>query len=266
MTFWDAFILGIVEGLTEYLPVSSTGHLILTQRLLGLPDTLASHAYAIAIQGGAILAVLFLYKKRFLTVIKGLFGHSKEGRKLALNLGIAFLPAVIVGLVFEDFIQQFLFGLKPVAMAWLMGGLLILMFSSWFQKTPSNLDLTKLSSRQALIIGLCQCVALWPGVSRSLATIFGGLFAGIGLSASIEFSFLLGVLTLGAASVYQSLSHFSTLFEQPSLMIVGLLSSFVTAVISVRWMVGYLQKHPFSIFGWWRIGLGIITFLCFINV
>ena len=177
MDIVQAIILGIVEGITEYLPISSTGHLILTQSLMGLHGE-AANAYAIVIQGGAILAVLGLYRKRVASMLVGLSGKNPAGLKMAINLFIAFLPAAIFGVMLDDMIEAFLFKPGPVIAALALGGLLMLFVTPWQKKTyesgdRSYTDIESLSWKQALIIGLLQCIAMWPGTSRSMMTIVG---------------------------------------------------------------------------------------------
>lgn len=260
MTFLDALILGIVEGLTEYLPVSSTGHLLIAQRLLNIPQTPESNAFAIVIQAGAILAVLGVYRKHVKDMLLGLVGKNPAGLKLAINLVVAFVPAAIAGLLFDDKIEEILFGPWPVVTAWIVGGLVILATAKW-QKSREGFSIGDLTWKHALIVGLMQCLALWPGTSRSLATILGGLVAGMSLVAAVEFSFLLGVITLGAATAYKSLQHGTTMLHAygPEAIAVGVLSAWFSAVLAVRWMVTWLAKHGLGVFAWWRIGAGALV-------
>ncbi|MGH9381210.1 MAG: undecaprenyl-diphosphate phosphatase [Thermoanaerobaculia bacterium] len=263
MSWWEAILLGIVEGLTEYLPVSSTGHLLLVQRLLGIPPDRAANAYAIAIQAGAIVAVLGLYRQRVAQMARGLVGKDSTGGRLLLALALAFVPAAAAGLLFEDTIESALFGLRPVATAWIVGGLAILWLAHRGVLTPrhTGLPLDTLDWRRALLIGLAQCLALWPGMSRSLVTIAGGVLAGLTLPAAVEFSFLLGVVTLGAATVYKAIAGGEAMVGSYGVPVltVGFLAAIVSAAIAVRWMVGYLQRHDMALFGWYRIGIGLLT-------
>ena len=212
MSMFQAAVLGVVEGVTEYLPVSSTAHLLLAQRAMGIGQTRetseAAEAYAVCIQVGAILAVVGLYFGRVRQMTEGLLGRNPEGFKLGLNVVTAFLPAAIIGLAFEKAIKSHLFGLWPVVGAWLVGGIVILIVDR-LVITPRRRDgrgrsLTEITWKMAVFIGLVQCLAMWPGTSRSLATILGGLFAGLNLGAAIEFSFLLGLVTLSAATVHDA--------------------------------------------------------------
>jgi undecaprenyl-diphosphatase len=268
MSYGQAVVLGAVEGLTEYLPVSSTGHLLLAQRLMGLQTNgskTEADAYAIAIQLGAILAVLGLYRRRWLTIIRGFLpGGDPAGRRLAGCLLAAFLPFAILGLSFGPWIKEYLFEVIPVALAWLAGGIGLLAWDTrrhergWRER---GCGLETMTLRQALGIGLIQCVAFWPGISRSLATLAGGLAAGLCLPAAVEFSFLLGLVSLGTATAYEMFHSGTRLVEvygwaRP---LAGLAVSFIFAVLSVRWFVSFLRAHTLHVFGWYRVGLGVLT-------
>jgi len=265
---FQALILGLVEGITEYLPVSSTGHLLVAQRLLGIPSSTASDAFAISIQGGAILAVLALYRTRVASMVRGLLGHDEGGRKLAFNLIAAFIPAAVLGLLLEKVIKKYLFGgdtwgLWPVVAAWFVGGLAIL-FVSWRRKQRGDsprtgLSLDQLTLRMALIVGAAQCIAMWPGVSRSLVTIVGGVLVGLSLPAAVELSFLLGVITLTAATIKDTLDNGAEMLVAYGItpLVVGFLAAWFSAVLAVRWMVSYLNRHGMEIFGWYRVLLAV---------
>ncbi|MFI5309421.1 MAG: undecaprenyl-diphosphate phosphatase [Polyangiales bacterium] len=254
MELWQALLLGLVEGLTEYLPVSSTGHLLVTQRLLGIAPTEASNAYAIAIQAGAIAAVLGLYARRCRQLIEGLFGRNPAGKRLGTRLVVAFLPAAVLGLAFDHAIERHLFGAWPIAAAWAAGGVLILVVDRRLDRV-GRYDLDSMTLRAALIIGAAQCAALWPGVSRSLATILGALGAGLSLAAAVEFSFLLGLLTLGAATSYKLLQHGHAMMEAygPVPVVAGFVAAWLAAVVSVRFMVRWLSSHGLGLFAVWRL-------------
>ena len=268
MDLIQALILGLVEGLTEYLPVSSTGHLLLTQRIMGIGSSEAADAFAICIQAGAILAVLGLYRVRVGHMVLGVLGRDEAGRKLAWNILAAFIPAAALGFVLEKTIKKYLFGgnewgLWPVVAAWFVGGAAILAVSFVRRRKSGQpqkfLSLDDLTVRMAVIVGVAQCLAMWPGVSRSLITIVGGLLVGLSLSAAVEFSFLLGVLTLSAATVYDALKHGREMLVAfgPLPLAVGFFAAWISAVLAVKWMVGYLNKHGMDIFGWYRIALAI---------
>ncbi|BCS32501.1 undecaprenyl-diphosphatase 2 [Luteitalea sp. TBR-22] len=259
MHAWQALVLGLVEGLTEYLPVSSTGHLLVTQRLLGIEASEAANAFAVFIQGGAILAVLVLYWRRIVSMLLGVIGRDPAGLRLALAVAVAFLPFAIAGFLFDDLIEGYLFGALPVAVAWAVGGLVILYVSP--RLAPGGAALDHVPLRAALVIGLCQCAALWPGVSRSFATILGAIAAGLSLAAAVEFSFLLGLLTLGVATAYKLLDGGEAMVQAygVSAMALGFLAAWVSAMLSVVWMVNWLQRRPLAVFGWWRIAAAAVV-------
>lgn len=255
----EALILGIVEGITEFLPVSSTGHLLVVGELIGFGTGKASSAadtYSIAIQFGAILAVLFLYRHRVWSAARGLVGADADGRAFLIRLFVAFLPAAFIGLVAGDAMKRALFGPVPVTIAWLVGGVALLV---WKPKV-GTLALHEMPIRAALIIGCAQSVALWPGVSRSLVTLIAALTVGLSMSAAIEFSFLLGLITLSSATALDLTKHGSELVDQFGILApsIGLVCAFITAVIAVKWMVGYLESHSLRIFGWYRLAIGTL--------
>lgn len=277
MTIIDSIILGIVEGLTEYLPVSSTGHLIIAQYLLGLPDSEAMKAFHICIQSGAIIAVLGLYYNRVKQMTLGTLQAARNmfradatpeerypvGARILVNIIVAFMPALVLGLLFNDFIKSMLFNAPTVTTTWALGGIVILLFVRARSKSGKQFagqSLEELTWRGALKVGFMQSIAMCPGVSRSLMTMLGGLFAGLSVAAAVEFSFLLGLLTLGAATVHDAWKHggemLSTIGWLP--LVVGTATAWLSAVIAVKWMVGYLNRHSLSIFGWYRIGAAIV--------
>jgi undecaprenyl-diphosphatase len=266
MDWLQALIIGIVEGITEYLPVSSTGHILLAQRAMGIMKSEAADAFAVVIQAGAILAVLGLYFQRVKGMAMGLAGKNPEGLILVRNLLIAFVPAVIVGLLFKKKIEQHLFGLWPVTAAWFVGGVGILAVA-WFRRRSGGpqkeggISLTQITPMIALFIGVMQCVAMWPGTSRSLMTIVAALLAGLSLSAALEFSFLLGVITLSAASAKDFWEFRHALFEHYSIgvMLIGLVAAWLSAVLAVKWMIAFLQKRGITPFGYYRIGLAVVV-------
>jgi len=218
------------------------------------------------IQIGAIIAVLGLYFSRVKQMVLGLLGKDAAGRQLFITVVAGFLPAAVIGLIFNDLIKSYLFGTWPVIIAWLVGGVAILAVNRWNQNkgdrpATAGLSVVELTWKMALVIGFIQCIAMWPGVSRSLVTIVGGLIVGLSLSAAVEFSFLLGLITLGAATAYDALKHGEVMlqtFDSVSL-IVGVVFAFAAAVLSVKWMVGYLNSHGLAIFGYYRVVLAIIT-------
>ena len=272
MNAWKAALLGIVEGVTEYLPISSTGHLLVASDLLGLgtsdEDIAAANTYAIAIQFGAILAVAGLFWKRFRDMLLGLVGRSESGRHLLVVLVVAFAPAAVLGFLFDDLIEEWLFAPWPIVASWLVGGLLILGLEQrgLIPRSPEAVHgdvdpLLAITVRQAFIIGMVQTIAMWPGTSRSLMAILGALLVGVGMAAAVEFSFLLGFVTLTAASVYSLASDGGALVDQFGLVdpLIGLVFAFVSAVLAIKWMIGYLQRHSLAVFGWYRIFAATIT-------
>jgi len=265
MEWWQALVLGIVEGLTEYLPVSSTGHLILAQRAMGIANTAAADAYAICIQAGAILAVVGLYWRRIQQMVRGLAGRDVEGLRLAVCVVVGFLPAAVIGLAIEHWVKDHLFGLWPIVAAWGVGGAVILAVAWWRRrrgaKPTTGLAIGALTWRMALVIGFAQCLAMWPGTSRSLVTIVAGVVVGLSLPAAVEFSFLLGVVTLTAATGYDGLKHGAEMVHAyaPVDMAIGFVFAWLSAVVAVKWMVAYLNRHGLGLFGYYRVALAMVV-------
>ena len=254
---FQALILGIVEGLTEFLPVSSTGHLILAGDLLKFNDE-RGKLFEIVIQSGAILAVVWEYRRRFSTVLSGLPGDP-AARRFVTNLAIAFVPLAVLGLLFGKAIKAHLFQPVPVAVAFILGAFVIL----WAEKREHRITIRtvdEIGPRDALKLGLAQACALIPGTSRSGATIIGGLFFGLSRQAATEFSFFLAVPTLIAATFYQLWKERRLLaFDDIGLWIVGFVASFVSAFLCVRWLLRYIASHDFTIFAWYRIAFGLVV-------
>lgn len=258
----EAILLGIVEGVTEFLPVSSTGHLLVVGDLIGFgagEAADAADAYYVSIQIGAILAVLLLYRNRVASLARGLVGRDPDGRAVLGALVISFIPAAAVGVVLGDVIKDALFGPVPVTVAWIAGGLLLLLW----KPRHGVLGLHQLTTGKCLAVGAAQCVAMWPGVSRSLATLIACLAVGLTLAAAVEFSFLLGVVTLSAATALDLTRHGDDIVSQFGILrpAVGGLVAFLTAVMAVRWMVGYLTRRSLAVFGWYRLaaaGVGVL--------
>jgi undecaprenyl-diphosphatase len=263
MSPWDALILGIVEGLTEYLPVSSTGHLILAQRALGIQDTPASKAYAICIQAGAILAVLGVFGRHVGRMLRGLVGKDANGLRLALLLIVAFVPTGVVALLAKKSIDEHLLHLWPITAAWFVGGVVILAFGAWQRRAAATSSKTvfDLSWAGAFAIGCAQCLGLWPGVSRSLVTILGGLLAGLGMTAALEFSFLLGVVTLSAATGYEAMKHGREMLAAYASgpLAIGFVAAALSAALAVGGMLRYLRRWGMDVFGYYRIALAAVV-------
>jgi undecaprenyl-diphosphatase len=264
----QAVVLGVVEGVTEFLPISSTGHLLVTSDLLGIgtgsdEEKDAADAYAIVIQAGAILAVAVLYWRRLLSMVNGLIGRDPDGRRVLVNLAIAAVPGVLAAVAFEGQIKGRLFGPVPVLVAWAVGGVALLWLSrgTWWDRQKDGGALEAMGWRQAAIIGVAQCLALWPGTSRSLVVLVAGILVGLSLAAAVEFSFLLGLVILSGATLYDGARNGDVIIDQFGVAapVIGFVTAFVAAVIAVRWMVGYLQNHSLAIFGWYRLGVAGLT-------
>lgn len=272
----QAAVLGLVEGITEYLPISSTGHLIIASSLLGLdaPQSKpAVDAFNIVIQGGAILAVVGLYWSRFVQMLRGLLGKDNAGFALLVNLGVAFVPAAILGKLLDEWLEAHLFFPGPVVAALALGGVYMILLD---QRRRGGWGLRGVSVRfegglkgiedlrphEALFVGVMQCVAMIPGTSRSMMTITAGYFCGLRPAAAAEFSFLLGVPTLGAACLYKLYKDLhgghgphmvQTLGAAP--IAVGLVVAAVSAAVAVKWLVGFLNRRGLTPFGWYRLVL-----------
>jgi len=281
---WQSVILGLVEGISEYLPISSTGHLIIAGDLMKLdrPETKSAlDAFLVIIQGGAILAVLGLYFPRFLQMLRGVLGKDKDGLRLFLNIVIAFLPAAVIGLKTHGWIEEHLFSTWPVVGAQIVGGVYMIGVEFWRRAkekkqgviggadgTAAGKDITQMSMLDALKIGLLQVLAMWPGTSRSMMTITGGYFAGLRPAAAAEFSFLLGMPTLLAATglaLFKDLwkahkDHTPNMFESLGVVPIalGIAVAAVSAAIAVKWLVGFLNRHGLTPFGIYRILFGLV--------
>ncbi len=258
-----AAVMGIVEGLTEFLPISSTGHLILTGALLGMDDAKAK-VFDIAIQTGAILAVIIVYWQKIRDTLVQL-PHQQQAQRFALNVLIAFIPAVILGLLFGKAIKAHLFTPVVVASAFIIGGFIIL----WAERrhseaatAPRILSVDAMRWTDALKVGLVQCLAMIPGTSRSGATIIGGMLLGLSRKAATDFSFFLAIPTLIGAGVY-SLYKERALLSMADLPMfaVGLFFSFVSAWLCIRWLLRYIATHTFVGFAWYRIAFGIVVLI-----
>jgi len=263
VNLFQAAILGAVEGLTEFLPVSSTGHLILVAHAMGLVGGVMN-AFEIVIQAGALLAVLWLYRVRVLEALRGLARPRSPGGLLLLKLLVAFLPAAAVGLLLHHKIELHLFGPRPVALALFLGGVVMVVFERRRRArgvAPVYENVNSVPLRVALAIGVFQCASLWPGMSRSMVTILGGLLLGCSAVAAAEFSFLLALPTLGAATLFDFLKSRKELLSGasvgPAATLVGLAVAAIVAVIAIRSFLRYLTRHGLEPFGWYRIALGL---------
>jgi undecaprenyl-diphosphatase len=252
-----ALILGVVEGITEFLPVSSTGHLILAGALLDFNDE-RGKIFEIVIQSGAMAAVLWEYRARFFGALAGLPGN-REARRFWLRLAVAFMPAAAIGLAFGSAIKAHLFGPIPVAFAFIAGGVVILWVERRAPRAPRVTAVEEMTLLDAFKIGLAQCFAMIPGVSRSGATIIGGMLFGLSRPAATEFSFFLAVPTLVAAGGYDLVRNRALLQGSDfGLIAIGAAAAFVSAFAVIRWLIRYVASHDFQPFAWYRIAFGLL--------
>ncbi|MEP7297090.1 MAG: undecaprenyl-diphosphate phosphatase [Burkholderiales bacterium] len=259
MLLLKAAIMGIVEGLTEFLPVSSTGHLILTGSLLGMTDD-KSKVFDIAIQTGAILAVIIVYWERLSGAVRD-FGSSARARRFILNVVLGFLPAAVIGFFVYKNIKAYLFNGPVVAAAFIVGGLIILWVEKRANPKPPRInDIDEMTPWDALKVGFVQCLGMIPGTSRSGSTIIGGMLLGLSRKAATDFSFFLAIPTLVAAGGYSLWKERGLLsMADVPLFAVGFLVSFISAWICVRWLLRYIATHTFVAFAWYRIAFGIVV-------
>jgi len=252
-----AALLGVVEGLTEFLPVSSTGHLILAGQLVGFTGDKAK-LFEIVIQGAAILAVVWEYRARFTRVLTGL-GRQRLANRFALNLAIAFIPLAVLGLLFNKAIKAHLFNAYTVAFAFIIGGVIILVVER-NPRRPRVMEVDDMRPLDALKLGIAQCFGLFPGMSRSGSTIIGGMLFGLSRKTATEFSFFLAVPTLVAATLYSLYKERHLLAAADwGLWLVGAATAFVSAFICVRWLIRYISGHDFKPFAWYRIAFGLLV-------
>jgi undecaprenyl-diphosphatase len=252
-----AAIMGIVEGLTEFLPVSSTGHLILAATLLDFHDE-RGKLFEIVIQSGAILAVVWEFRRKIVATFAGLH-RDASARRLLVNVGIAFLPLALLGLLFGSALKAHLFNATTVALAFIVGGLLIL----WAEKREHTVrvhSVEEMTALDALKVGIAQAFALVPGTSRSGATIIGGLFFGLSRQVATEFTFYLAIPTLGLASIYSLYDQRDLLsVDDLGMWVVGMVFAFGSAFVCVRWLIRYVSTHTFVPFAWYRIAFGLLV-------
>jgi len=267
MTPLHATILGIVEGLTEFLPVSSTGHLILAAHAMGYIGG-EMNAFEVVIQAGALLAVIWLYRERVGELWAGAFTPHPRGRALLLRLTVAFVPAGILGFFAHDWISEHLFGPRPVALALVAGGILILLVARWQRGRAGSEPIRTIddfSLRAALLIGLAQCLSLWPGTSRAMATMVAAILLGASPVAAAEFSFLLALPTLGMATLYSLLKNFHDLtgpaLGGPAPLLIGLTASALVAALAIKGFLRFVTNRGLAVFGWYRIALGAAVVL-----
>ncbi|MDX1936536.1 MAG: undecaprenyl-diphosphate phosphatase [Flavihumibacter sp.] len=248
MSIIESIIIAIVEGLTEFLPVSSTGHMIITEKLLGIESTSFTKLYTVAIQLGAILAVVVLYWKKFITF---------KSWQFYIKLVVAVIPALALGFLFSDKIDELLESPTTVAITLLLGGIVFLFIDNVFKQHTVEKE-EDISMVKAFIIGCWQCIAMIPGVSRSAATIIGGMQQKLTRSVAAEFSFFLAVPTMCAATGYKLLKEYKNIHtEEIKTLAIGNLVAFVVAILAIKFFIGFLQKHGFKLFGYYRIIVGI---------
>lgn len=262
MSIIEAIIIAIVEGLTEFLPVSSTGHMIITQGILGIKSDDFVKAFTIIIQFGAILSVLVLYWKRFF-----------QSFSFYLKLLAGFIPAAVLGLLFSDYIDSFLENVYVVAVMLVLGGIVMLFVDKWFNNPDPKVNEKEISYKNAFIIGLFQCVAMIPGVSRSMATIVGGMTRKLTRQNAAEFSFFLAVPTMAAATGYKVYKlvkvpdgglfdfDFTVLVDNMAVLIVGNVVAFVVAMLAIKFFISFITKYGFKLFGWYRIIVGLLILI-----
>ncbi|MGB3164214.1 MAG: undecaprenyl-diphosphate phosphatase [Chitinophagaceae bacterium] len=252
MNIFEAIIIAIIEGLTEFLPVSSTGHMIITEKILGVPDNDFTKLFTVGIQLGAILAVVVLYWKKFIDF---------KSWHFYLKLVVAVIPALVLGFIFSDKIDSLLESSLTVAISMIAGGVILLFIDSVF-KTPTIEAEEKIGFPKAFIIGLWQCIAMIPGVSRSAASIIGGMQQSLTRKLAAEFSFFLAVPTMAAATGYKMLKGYKTLnAEHLKLLAIGNVVAFIVAMLAIKFFIDFLQKHGFKLFGYYRIIGGIILLI-----
>ncbi len=263
MSLIEAVILGIIEGITEFLPISSTGHLILVSEWLGLTGG-AVKTFEIVIQAGGVSAVLGLYWARMRSMGRALRGQDEVGRRLVVNLGVSFVPAAAVGLLLREQIKSRLFGTGPVIAALALGGLLMIGLDAWLRGSRRGTQpMESMTTRQALLIGLAQCLALWPGTSRAMVTMVAGMLVGLPAAAAAEYSFLLALPTLGAAALLDAASDGGALVGQIGwpVLATGFIVAAGVAALAMKGLVHYLTRHGLSAFGWYRLGLAALVWL-----
>ena len=268
MDLFETIVIAIVEGLTEFLPVSSTGHMIIAQSLLGVESTPFVKAFTVIIQFGAILSVICLYWKRFFYPNAGREGKSywRAMSDFYARLVVGVLPAVVLGLAFNDFIESNLGNVQLVAWMLIIGGIFMLFCDRIFNKGSED---TKLTYKRAFIIGAIQCISMIPGVSRSMATIVGGMSQRLTRKAAAEFSFFLAVPTMFGATcleMYKMLTHgggsLLTQGNNLEMLVAGSVVAFIVAILAIKFFINYVTKYGFAAFGWYRIIVGLIIIIC----
>jgi undecaprenyl-diphosphatase len=257
---WKTLLIGVVEGLTEFLPVSSTGHIILAERLLDFQGP-PGKVFEIVIQLGAILAVCLLYRMKIWTTVQGVLRREKAAVRFAAAIVIAFLPAAVVGVIAHKYIKSMLFDPTVVAVALIVGGIAILVIERYAQR-PRIKSLDEVDLKTALLVGLCQCLAMVPGVSRAGATIMGARVFRVDRATAAEFSFFLAMPTMLGATVYDLYKNWSLLsWDHGGIIALGFVAAFVTAMVVVSAFVRFISRHGFGVFAWYRIAVGSLALI-----
>ena len=259
--FLKACLLGLIEGLTEFIPVSSTAHLVIFSYLIEF-DSVKNNVFEIAIQGGAILAICVTYRQRIIQTLLQI--NQKKSQKFSLNILVAFLPSVVFGILFHEHIKSYFFSNFSIAIALIIGGIIMIIVER-VDRISNITNIDKICYRNSLIIGLCQCLAMIPGVSRSGATIIGGMLFGLDRKTATEFSFFLAIPTITSACLYDVYKNYSQLsFSDIELILVGCIMSFISALLVIKWFIKFVSRYSFIGFGFYRIILGLLVLL-FLN-
>jgi len=260
-SFFKAMIMGLIEGITEFIPVSSTAHLLIASYLINF-NSIKNQLFEIVIQFGAILAITIVYRHKIFDIIKNIRSNSTN-QKFLLNIIIAFLPAILFGALFHKFIKLYFFNPLVIALSMLIGGFTILIVEKFYQKNISqNKEMKEINIKSSLLIGLFQCLAMIPGVSRSGATIIGAMFLGVSRAKATEFSFFLAIPTIFSASIFDLYKNYQDLtLENIELIIFGSVIAFLSSLIVIKWLISFVAKNNFLIFATYRIIIGALILL-----
>jgi len=260
-SFFKAMIMGLIEGITEFIPVSSTAHLLIASYLINF-NSIKNQLFEIVIQFGAILAITIVYRHKIFDIIKNIRSNSTN-QKFLLNIIIAFLPAILFGALFHKFIKLYFFNPLVIGLSMLIGGFIILIVEKFYQKNISqNKEMKEINIKSSLLIGLFQCLAMIPGVSRSGATIIGAMFLGVSRAKATEFSFFLAIPTIFSASIFDLYkNHQDLTLENIELIIFGSVIAFLSSLIVIKWLISFVAKNNFLIFATYRIIIGALILL-----
>jgi len=259
--FLKAIFLGIIEGLTEFIPVSSTAHLVIFSQIINF-HVIKNNVFEIAIQIGGIFAIAVIYYQKFNNILLNFY--DKNNQKFFDNIALAFIPAILIGLLCHDFIKKYLFSNFVIAISLIVGGVIIILVEKFHKKFSIN-KIENINPPTALSIGLFQCLAMIPGVSRSGATIIGAMLLKVNRKVATEFSFFLAIPTIGSACVYDIYKNFNQLnFDNIDILITGIISSFIASILVIKWLIKYISTHDFKIFGYYRIIIGTLILIFFV--